>query len=323
MRLSNSQYEALMREYDMRRQDNADLLSRRRDEVYEAIPELYDIDSAITSAAMETFRAGTAGGDGGALHARVEKLRAQKLDLLTKAGYPADYLQPIYDCPDCRDTGYIDGQKCHCLLQAEMDLLYGASHLGDILEEENFSKFILDYYPRDKADASGATAYDSAAAALRRAREFVAEEAPGSNILIYGDPGSGKTFLSHCIAREYLAQARSVVYVTAYTLTEIFSRRTFEKTPEARREYDDLFSCDLLIIDDLGTEFTNSFTQPSFFQCINERLLRRRSTIISTNLSLGQIKETYTERVFSRLVERYDIIHLFGEDIRMKKKISG
>ena len=141
--------------------------------------------------------------------------------------------------------------------------------------------------------------------------------------MIYGDPGSGKTFLSHCIAGEYLAQARSVVYVTAYTLTEIFSRRTFEKTPEARREYDDLFSCDLLIIDDLGTEFTNSFTQPSFFQCINERLLRRRSTIISTNLSLGQIKETYTERVFSRLVERYDIIHLFGEDIRMKKKISG
>ncbi|MCR5099204.1 MAG: ATP-binding protein [Lachnospiraceae bacterium] len=322
MRLSNSQYDALMREYDLRRQDNADLLSRRQDEVYEAVPELYRIDEEISSAAMETFRARVSGQDEGTLHDRVEALREKKQQLMTDAGFPEDYLMPVYDCPDCRDTGYIDGEKCHCLLQAEMDILYGASHLGDILREESFSRFVLDYYPRDKVDSSGATARDSAEDALKRAREFASGDTEGANMLIYGDPGSGKTFLSHCIAGEFLSRTRPVVYVTAYTLTDIFAKRAFEKTPESRREYDDLYSCDLLIIDDLGTEFSNSFTQPSFFQCINERILRKRSTVISTNLSLGQIKETYTERVFSRLVEHYDIVHLFGEDIRVRKKIT-
>ena len=323
MTLSNSQYDALMREYDLKRQDNADLLSRRQDEVYGAVPELYDIDEEISSAAMEAFRAGMAGSERGTLHQRVEALKEKKLRLMTDAGFPEDYLKPIYDCPDCRDTGYIDGEKCHCLRQAEMDILYGASHLGDILKEENFSRFVLDYYSREKADASGVTAYDSAVDALKRARDFASADTVGANMLIYGAPGTGKTFLSHCIAGEFLARTRSVVYVTAYTMTDIFAKRAFEKTPEARREYDDLFSCDLLIIDDLGTEFSNSFTQPSFFQCINERILRKRSTLISTNLSPGQIKETYTERVFSRLVENYDIIHLFGEDIRLKKKLAG
>ncbi len=320
MSLSNSTYEALMREYDMRRQDNMAISDERRAEVYESIPRIKDIDDEMADAAMADFRRRLSGDDTGAsLHERIEALKAEKLGLLTGAGYPADYLEPVYDCPDCRDTGYIDGEKCHCLKQAEIAVLYGNSHMGDILEDENFSRFSLDYYSRELTDPSGRSSYEAAREAYEFAREFAAGNYPGENILLYGDAGTGKTFLSHCIASEYLSKAYSVVYVTAFTLTEIFSRKAFDKTSEARKDFDDLFSCDLLIIDDLGTEFTNSFTQPSFFQCINERILNKRSTIISTNLSLCQITQIYTERVSSRLAEHYRFIRLFGEDIRFKK----
>ena len=323
MGLSNYEYDILMREYDRRRQDNAALLDDRRREVYDRLPAMADIDSEEATAAMDSFKSRLSGtGHGDDLHGRLLKLKEKRAALLRSAGYPKDYLEPIYDCPDCRDTGYIDGEKCHCLRQAEIDILYGSSHMGDILKEENFSRFDPGYYSREIKDASGISAYDAALDALREAREFTEGQKVGENFLIYGDPGVGKTFLSHCIAHKLLTQGRPVVYVTAFTLTEIFQKRTFERTSEARRDYDELFSCDLLIIDDLGTEFTNSFTQPSFFQCINERILKKRSTLISTNLSLAQIKEQYTERIFSRLVEHYRFIHLFGEDIRMKKKMG-
>ena len=318
MGLSNSKYDALMRAYDMRRQDNAALSDERTREAYAALPGLSIIDDEIADAAMSAF-SDRLSGRRISLGDRLKELRDEKRSLLVGAGYPADYLDPIYDCSDCRDTGYIDNQKCHCLRQAEMDILYGDSHLGDILDAENFDTFDPSLYSREITDASGVSAYQAAVDAYDTAMAF----APGDNLLIYGDPGVGKTFLSHCIARKWLSQLRSVIYVTAYTLTDIFSRRTFERTGDARQEFSDIFSCDLLIIDDLGTEFTNSFTQPVFFQCINDRILAGRSTVISTNLTLPGIKDIYTERISSRLVAHYTFLHIFGDDIRIKKKISG
>ena len=320
MSLSNSQYDDLMRDYDRRRQYNAELLSGRIMEVYDAVPGIRSIDEEMADAAMESFSERLKGREAaGALGERIGALKEKKQRLLTEAGYDRDYLEPVYDCPDCHDTGYIDGQKCHCLIQREMDILYGDSHLGGILDYENYDTFSLDYYSKDRVDSKGESSYRAACDALSVARALV----PGDNLLLYGDAGVGKTFLSHCIAKDWLSAMRSVIYVTAFTLTEIFSRRTFEKTADAKREFDGLFSCELLIIDDLGTEFSNSFTQPIFFQCINERILRGRSTVISTNLSIPQIKDIYTERISSRLVQHYRMVHLFGDDIRIKKKISG
>ena len=320
MGLSNSQYDSLMREYDFRRQDNAALSDERRRMIYESIPRIREIDDRIAEAAMSSFADRLAGREDSSLGDILASYRAEKKRLLLEAGYPDDYLDPIYDCPDCRDTGYIDGKKCHCLIQAQMDILYGDSHLGSILEVENFYSFSQELYSRTRLDpATGQSAYEAAGQALAAARGMK----PGDNIILYGDPGTGKTFLSHCIAADWLSRMRSVIYVTAFTLTDIFSKRTFDKTTDAKREFDELFSCELLIIDDLGTEFANSFTQPMFFQCINERILSGRSTVISTNLVLPEIKDTYTERISSRLIQHYRFLHLFGDDIRIKKKISG
>ena len=322
MGLTNSQYDTLMREYDMRRQSNQAISDMRHDEVYAAIPQLSDIDDQIQSAAMDSFGQRLSGhSDDGQLHETIERLKKEKQRLITKAGFSPDYLKPVYTCRDCHDTGFIDGEKCHCFKQAAINLLYGDSHLGDVLERENFSTFSLDYYSRQPKAGGGMSPYEAALAALEAAHKVC--EVPGGNLLLFGDPGLGKTFLSHCIAAEFLSSGRSVIYVTAYDLIDIFSKEAFERSPEAKKDYADIFSCSLLIIDDLGTEYTNSFTQPAFFSCINDRLLKKRSTVISTNLSLQGIKETYTERIFSRLAESYTFAHLLGEDIRMKKKMTG
>ena len=143
------------------------------------------------------------------------------------------------------------------------------------------------------------------------------------NLFFYGDTGVGKTFLSHCIARELIEQSFCVIYFTAFDLFDLFARYTFSSSEEAKDAHANIFDCDLLIIDDLGTELTNSFVSSQLFLCINERILRKKSTIISTNLPLDRFMETYSERTFSRISSNYTIIKLFGNDIRIQKKLLG
>jgi len=139
---------------------------------------------------------------------------------------------------------------------------------------------------------------------------------------LYGTVGVGKTFLSNCIANQVLNAGHSVIYVTTFTLFDIFQKCVFEKLPNSQEEYQNIFNCDLLIIDDLGTELGNSFTTSQFFMCINERLLRKKSTIISTNLSLNQLLDQYSERTFSRISNHYQLLKLIGADIRLLKNLQ-
>ncbi len=142
------------------------------------------------------------------------------------------------------------------------------------------------------------------------------------NIFFYGNTGVGKTFLSNCIAKELLDAGYSVIYFTAFQLFDILSKGVFEKDADAIAAHQNIFDCDLLIIDDLGTELSNSFTTSQLFLCVNERILRQKSTIISTNLNLEQIAEIYSERTLSRISSNYSFIKLFGDDIRIKKRLS-
>ena len=141
----------------------------------------------------------------------------------------------------------------------------------------------------------------------------------GGNIFLYGDTGMGKTFLSNCIAKALIDSGVSVIYVTSFELVNIFEKRIKDKTEADAFAYDHIFDADLLIIDDLGTEFTNSFTKSNLFEIINERLLHQKSTVISSNLNIREIKELYTERIASRIADRYKILRFFGDDIRAKK----
>ena len=251
-------------------------------------------------------------------------LREQKALIIRAAGYPDDYLELHYRCPDCRDTGLVDGRKCHCFLQAQMKLLHAQSNLEDVLERENFKALSYEYY--DDTEILPQLGITNAAY-MRRVvagcKEFVRVfDKKHDNLLFTGSTGVGKTFLTNCIARELMDDFHSVIYLTASDLFDVFSRNKFDydNAEDMKDMYRFILDCDLLIIDDLGTELNNSFTSSQLFYCINERMNMSRSTIISTNLTLARLRDSYTDRVTSRIMSGYRIIPLYGGDIRLLKK---
>lgn len=203
--------------------------------------------------------------------------------------------------------------------------MYGQSNLQEILEKENFDHFSFDYYSdKIKNDATGLSAKETAQAAFSKAKYFIAQfDTEFQNLFLYGDTGVGKTFLSHCIAKELLDSAHSVFYFSSFDLFDLFAQKTFTKNISAEEIDNYIFNCDLLIIDDLGTEMTNTFVSSQLFLCINERLMHKKSTIISTNLTLENFSDTYSERTFSRIASNFDMIKLIGKDIRIQKLFLG
>ena len=327
MALSNSQYDTILRTYEQKQRNNRDLLDKRRQTVYNQIPELENLHNSLSLLGVKQARK-LLNGDEHALQELKEerkKLTDRKTMLLTSAGYPADYLEPIYDCADCRDTGYIGNQKCHCFQKAIIDLLYTQSNLKNVLAKENFSTFSFAYYSENHVDpVTGRSSLETMQNAHRTALDFVDTFSDEfRNLFLYGDTGVGKTFLSNCIAKELIDRAFSVIYFTAYDFFDTLAKSKFEKDDTAEMMSEHIFDCDLLIIDDLGTELPNSFTVSQLFLCLNERLLRRKSTVISTNLSLESIVDIYSERTFSRITSNYTMLKLTGDDIRIKMKLMN
>ena len=337
MALNNSQYQAIMREYDERKTRNRDILQTRYEEVYTRIPELESLDQSVSTLSIQkakqllresehTLHSQGTPSSQDALHSLSTELQAltqKRIELLHANGFPADYLDPIYDCTECSDTGYIDNKKCLCFQRAIIDLFYTQSNLKEMLEIENFNSFSLEYYSKNFMDSlHNLSARDIAEESLRVCQQFVKNfSSQAQNLLITGLPGLGKTFLTHCIAGELIRNSYSVIYFTASEFFELCAKHTFRQ--EARAEFmeDQFTACDLLIIDDLGTELPNSFTTSQLFIYINERILQKKSTLISTNLSLNDLNTLYGERIFSRIGGSYDVIRLVGDDIRIQKKL--
>ncbi len=327
MPLTNSQYDTIMREYSRRQADNRRKLELRRREAYGRLPRLSRIDEEVASLSAEKARAllGGLSRTTEDLKAAVEKLSRERRELLLSAGFPEDYLEEPCTCPLCRDTGYIGSQKCACFKKAEIELLYTQSNLREILEKENFEHFSFDCYSdKIKDEATGMSAREMAEKAHQTARSFVRNfDVLFQNLFLYGNTGVGKTFLSHCIAQELLDSAHCVIYFSAFDLFDLLARTAFSQKAREPAGEDPVWDCDLLIIDDLGTELTNSFVSSQLFLCINERIMRQKSTIISTNLSLKDFSDTYSERTFSRIASNYQMVKLTGEDIRIRKILSG
>lgn len=326
MALTNTQYDEVMRDYQQRQLKRQRLIASRKAEVYQKAPELSELDGEIASISVSRARR-LLDGDAHALSHLKEQLgllSQKKTEILTSLGYPADYFQPPYTCPDCQDTGYIGNKRCHCLVQASIDLVYAQSNLRDLLQTETFPNFSLDYYPQDLLEANTQiSSLDAARNALNKCRTFTENfDTQFENILLFGDTGTGKTFLSHCIARELLDTGHSVIYFSASQLFDILAQNTFSRDQAHAADYRNIFDCDLLIIDDLGTEFPNSFNASQFFVCLNERINRRKSTLISSNLNLLDIATIYSERIFSRISYHFILLHLFGPDIRNLKKLG-
>lgn len=317
MALTNAQFESILREYENRRDHNRRLLSKRRDYVYENVEGYRELEEAVSSVSVQQGKKMLCGEDGALeeLRTRLSDLSLRKRNLLRLAGLPEDYLEPVYDCPDCQDTGYIDGEKCHCLKQRVLDLLYQQSNLEKMFAPGGFSALSDRYYEgEDLARFRNA---------VKTCQTFVENfKTDYQNLFFYGTVGTGKSLLSYCTARELLGRGYSVIYFSSTGLFDMLARYAFDAGAKESlySTYEDLYNCDLVIIDDLGTEVTNSFVTSQLFACLNERFMRRQSTIISTNLTLEELRDRYSDRIFSRITGHYKLCKLSGPDIRMHQK---
>ncbi len=324
MALNNSQYNAIMRIYSQRQLDDRYEQDLRRQKVYEEIPQIEQIEGEIRSLEVERARR-LLDDDGEAdeeIRGKLDELKACKESLLTEHGFAPDEMELKFCCDDCEDTGYVDGRKCHCFKKEEIKLLYAQSNIEDVLERENFDTFTYDYYDNVKEIPKIRM---TVAAYMEKVngwcREFVDDfDDKGGNLIFTGGTGTGKTFLTNCIAKELIDRYHSVIYMSSNDLFDVFSKNKFshDTDEEIRDMYEYILDCDLLIIDDLGTELNNSFVSSQLFYCINERLIRKKSTIISTNLSMNNLRDAYSERVSSRIMSAYSVIPLYGDDIRIK-----
>ena len=327
MPLNNAQYEELMRTYDEIRERHRHELEARTEEIAAKIPGIALLNDRIGSASLEAAKKRILDpkADLSAFYKELEEIADQRIVLLQEHGYPGDYLNPTYDCPLCHDTGLVDGKRCSCFRKKEAALLYKDSKAADLLEKENFRHFSFDWYSDTiKSEATGRSARETAEDAVKKARLFlsrIGEE--DNNLFLCGNTGVGKSFLSHCIMKEALDRSYSALYFTAGELFDLLADARFGRSQESLTRELPVYECDLLVIDDLGTELTNSFVAVQLFRLLNDRILRKRSTIISTNLTLNELSGIYTERVFSRITSHYTIIKLIGEDIRIQKKLKG
>jgi len=332
LKLTNSQYNLIMNEYSEQRFQNSYQLDLRTDEVYATLPRIKEINDTISSLSISCARMviGKSKEESSYLKAKlisdIESLSREKSFILTSHGYPADYLELQYNCPDCKDTGYTEGKQCQCLKNRIIKELYQQSNIADTLEKENFNTFSTEYYNKTVKDPIlDCTPYENICSVLNTCRDFVHTfDEQYNNLYIYGEVGVGKTFLTNCIANELIASGHSVIYLPAIKLFDLLSEERFNKSDDFSEQAgisSYLYDCDLLIIDDLGTELINSFTTSELFNCINERNLLRKSTVISSNLSLIQLKDIYAERIFSRLTT-FTILKVIGDDLRLKISLT-
>jgi len=305
------------------KEKNAALRDAREAEAYRRIPALHGVDASLRNLLGEVIAAtAQRGADGSAALAQVqqrsEALCAEKAGLLTKNGYPATWLDEIFTCPACRDSGYLaDGTMCSCL-----KALYEEERAKELsavckMGADSFADFSLDYYTGEARACMELT--------LATARQYaVSFDRSSPNLLLQGGTGLGKTFLSGCIAKVVSAKGFSVVYETAQAAFGAFEEQKFSRDAEtyaaATQKVKRILSCDLLILDDLGTELTTSFTQSALYNIINTRLSEGGRTIISTNLTDGELAERYIPQIVSRVDGEFDTLLFMGRDIRAIRK---
>lgn len=331
MGLSNTQYRDIMLQYDQTRMQNQHLLDKRFQEIFEAVPELETIQNQIRELSLTFARKGLLKAEEcpeeeEQYHASKAALLEKKAALLGEHGYPEDYLQPIYTCPDCRDTGYQDSTPCHCLKNAEIQVLYQSSNLMDVLSVENFDTFDESYYDDTVVDDNlSLTARQNILKVKHVCLDFIRHfDSAYDNLIFYGSTGVGKTFLTHCIAKKLLDTSHTVLYLTSLQLFDILEKNKFhhEDDSSSNEQIAYMLQSDLLIIDDLGAELVNSFTASQLFYFIEERHINQRPTIISTNLSFQELRERYSERIFSRFIGFYHFFLIIGDDIRQKARLK-
>ena len=314
-----------------RRRQRQERQERRQREIYAQLPRVAEIDRELKGTICQIIAASLRDGRDPAPSIKVIRdrnldLQAEKARLLAEHGFPPDALDDRPDCPRCGDTGWVGAAMCSCLRElCAQEQIRELSKLLD-LGEQSFDTFSLDLY--------SPLPWPGEELSPRENMEFILEVCSNyarkfgkfyfRNLFLTGAPGLGKTFLSACIARTVSEKGFSVVYDTAVNVFARFEEQKFardrEEAGEARDDTRRYLGCDLLILDDLGSELTTPFVQSALYTLINSRLSADKRTVISSNLSMDQIRQRYTPQIASRLEGEYRVLPFYGEDIRLLRK---
>ncbi len=329
--MNNTNLKKLLNEYERKRIQEENDLQYRKNELYNSYPRLQEIDNELSSLAISTAKELIKKNNKeilNNLNTSIENLKNEKKDLLFSIGKDYSYLTPNYECPLCKDTGYItnnyETKMCNCLKQKLFNIEYNKSNFSN-LENQNFSTFDSTVYSSivDKVKfGSDKSPRENIEIIKQISLNFINnfDDLNEKNLLFTGNTGLGKTFLSSCIANEILKKQKTVLYQTAPIMLDSIIDYRFGKN--STNIYNNILDVDLLIIDDLGTECINNMKFTELFNIINTRLLNQNNkstkTIISTNLSIQNLFNSYDERIVSRLIGNYNICRFYGEDLRFK-----
>lgn len=290
------------------REENKLETLRIRNRLYEELPELKNLNKRISDAMLKVFD----GVSAEEIKKELFEIDEERKNILKNAGYSENITEDRYSCSICRDEGFYKGNPCSCYLRLIKQEAYKLSNLDLKIEKENFDTYNENLF-RDR---------EMAVIQKNYAKRYCAfdKEIP-LNLIFLGSTGTGKTFLSSCIAREFLDKGFSVLYVSATKISNILDDRKFGRgDSEFNEEYVDFINdCDLLIIDDLGTEYAFSYPQAQLFDILESRTVRKKRTVISTNLSTDEISKKYSPRFYSRIMQDYGILLFKGNDLRMEK----
>lgn len=306
------------------------IAQERRQQLLRQIPELATIDRQLKQTILEVIAASLRTGKNPTntvqeTKARNLALQARQAQLLERAGYPADALDPAPACRRCGGTGWVGAEMCDCLRTlCAQEQVKELSKLLD-LGEQSFDQFSLDWYSEQtwpgevvSPRANMELIYEVCLNYAQKFGRFYFK-----NLFLTGDPGLGKTFLSAAMARTVAEQGFSVVYDTAVNIFTRFEEQKFSRGGEegraAQSETRRYLNCDLLILDDLGSELTTPFVQSALYELINSRLVAGKATVISSNLTMDDVRARYSAQVASRLGGEYRTLPFFGEDIRLHK----
>jgi len=316
---------AIAREYEQDRAQATRLTHERKQQAYAKSPRLKELDTQISRLGFALAKVVLGELQLEAAHdirAKQQALVAERNALLAQLGVTQSYLEDTHKCAACRDTGFVDNKLCRCFSDKLVERFYSLSNVSKNIAHENFDTFSFDYYSAEDC-GQGLSPYENMrinhAAALNFAARF--PDVP-ANLLLYGDAGLGKTFLCNCIAREILNKGHLVIYVTAPQLFKKIEDRRFggDEAEYSDTQLDLIYEADLLIIDDLGSEFGTVVTKSELFNILNSRLLEKKPMVISTNLAFENFRDTYSDRVYSRVLGGFKLLEFFGEDIRELKK---
>lgn len=292
----------------------------RVSEIHAVLPSVAEIDRTLAGTGLALMGASLMPQkEREAEFARIKEqnlaLNKRRNEILVAAGYPADYTDVKYDCPKCADSGYVGIEMCECMRNALIMAGFESSGISHLLNTQTFDNFSLDYYKQDEKTRLAMERVLSVMKAY--AESFTPESA--QNLALFGGTGLGKTHLSSAVARKVIEKGYDVLYVTAIELISAFNTEQFGKGVEHGELTDKFLECDLLIIDDLGTEMGGQFTLSTLYNVLNIRINKRMPTIISTNCNQQELLKKYSERIASRIFGEFRPLLFLGTDVRMQK----